>query len=114
MSEHDLDARPSHSPDAAIVVEPQGLENARPAFARTDAAGALAQFERDQLARDVAAIESAVAALRRAEPALQTWTKPQMPIVPKLRPLWLLIGLLWLSTAALTAGAAYAIAVLYG
>ena len=114
MSEHDLDARPSHSPDAAIVVEPQGLENARPAFARTDAAGALAQFERDQLARDIADIENATAALRRAEPALETWTKPQTPAAIKARPLWLLIGLLWLSTAIVTVGAAYAIAALYG
>jgi hypothetical protein len=114
MSEHDLGARPSHSPDAAIVVEPRDLENARQALVRADAGGALAQFERDQLARDIAAIESAAAALRRAEPALQTWTKPQMPAVPKSRPLWLLIGLLWLSTAILTVGAAYAIAVLYG
>jgi hypothetical protein len=32
----------------------------------------------------------------------------------KTRPLWLLIGLLWLSTAIVTVGAACAIAVLYG
>jgi hypothetical protein len=115
MSEQDLGAQPSHSADAAIVIEPSDLETARQALARSDAAGALAQFERDQLARDIADIESAAAALRRAEPALQTWTKPQMPaVVPKSRPLWLLIGLLWLSTAILTVGAAYAFAVLYG
>jgi hypothetical protein len=34
--------------------------------------------------------------------------------VPKSRPLWLLMGLVWLSTAILTVGAAYAIAALYG
>jgi hypothetical protein len=114
MSEHDLGARSSHHPGEAIAIEPRDLETARQALARSDAGGALAQFERDQLARDIAAIESATAALRRAEPALQSWTKPQMPAVPKSRPLWLLIGLLWLSTAILTVGAAYAIAVLYG
>jgi hypothetical protein len=114
MSEQELGARPSHSPNPAIVIEPHDLETARQALTHSDAAGALAQFERDQLARDIADIERATAALRRAEPALQSWTKPQMPAVPKSRPLWLLIGVLWLSTAIITVGAAYAIAVLYG
>ncbi len=76
------------------------------ALARDSAGGALAQFERDQLARDIADIESATAALRRAEPALESWTKPPTPAVTKPRPLWLLIGVLWLSTALVTAGAA--------
>jgi hypothetical protein len=110
MSEHDLGARSFDHPDAAMVIERRDLENARQALARTDAAGALAQFERDQLARDIADIENAAAALRRAEPALRTWTKPQMPAVSKSRPIWLLICLLWLSTAILTVGTAYAIA----
>jgi hypothetical protein len=66
------------------------------------------------LARDIADIENAAAALRRAEPALQSWTKPPAPAVPKSRPLWLLIGVLWLSTAIVTVGAACALAVLYG
>ena len=38
-------------------------------------AGAMAQTVRDQLAREVADIEAATAALRRAEPALESWTK---------------------------------------
>ncbi len=114
MSERDLGAPPP-SPEPAMLIEPRDLETAERALSRTDAADVLAQFERDQLARDIAAIESATAALRRAEPALQSWTTPpQMPAAPKSRPLWLLIGLLWLSTAIVTAGAAYAIAVLYG
>ncbi len=114
MSEQDLGARPSHRPDEAILIEPRDLESARQALARGNAGGALAEFERDQLARDIAEIESATAALRRAEPALESWTKPQMPAVTKVRPLWLLIGLLWLSTAIVTVGAAYAIATLAG
>jgi hypothetical protein len=113
MSEQNLGARPSNRPDEAILIEPRDLESARRMLAR-DSGGALAQFERDQLARDIADIESATAALRRAEPALESWTKPQTPAVTKSRPLWLLIGLLWLSTALLTAGAAYAIATLAG
>jgi hypothetical protein len=114
MSEQELGARPSHHTDNAMVIEPRDLESARQAQTRNDADGTLAQFERDQLARDIADIENAAAALQRAEPALQSWTKPPVPVVPKSRPLWLLIGLLWLSTAIVTVGAACAIAVLYG
>lgn len=114
MTEQDLGARPSHRPDPAIVIAPHDLETARQALTHGDATGALARFERAQLARDLADIESATAALRRAEPALQSWIKPQMSAAPKSRPLWQLIGILWLSTAIVTVGAAYAIAVLYG
>jgi hypothetical protein len=114
MSEQELGARPSDRSDQAILIEPRDLGSARRALARVNAVGALAQFERDQLARDIADIESATAALRRAEPALESWTKPQTPSVTKSRPLWLLIGLLWLSTALLTVGAAYAIASIAG
>jgi hypothetical protein len=114
MSEQDLGARSSNRPDETILIEPRDLESARRALARDSAGGALAQFERDQLARDIADIESATAALRRAEPALESWTKPQTPAAAKTRPLWLLMGLLWLSTALLTVGAAYAIATLAG
>ncbi len=114
MSEQDLGARPSPRPDEAILIEPRDLESARRALARDSASGGLAQFERDQLARDIADIESATAALQRAEPALESWSKPQAPAATKTRPLWLLIGLLWLSTAILTAGAAYAIVTLAG
>jgi hypothetical protein len=111
MSEQDLGARPSNRRDE-ILIELPDLESTRQALAHDGAA--LTQFERDQLARDIANIESATAALRRAEPALESWTKPQTPAMTKSRPLWMLIGLLWLSTAILTVGAAYAIATLAG
>ena len=114
MSEQELGARPSSHPDKAILIELRDLESVRLAPTSSDTAATLAQFERDQLARDIADIENASAALRRAEPALQSWTKPPAPVVSKSRPLWLLIGLLWLSTAIVTVGAACAIAVLYG
>ncbi len=114
MTEQELGARPAHRTDKAMVIEPRDVESARQALIRNDTAATLAQFERDQLARDHADIENAAAALRRAEPALQSWTKPLAPVVPTSRPLWLLIGLLWLSTALVTVGAACAIAVLYG
>jgi hypothetical protein len=69
----------------------------------------------DQVARDIAEIERAAAALRRAEPALETWPAAAGEDPPaftphKPRPVWLVIGLLWLSTALVTAGAVVAIA----
>ena len=77
-------------------------------------AGATAQTVRDQLAREVADIEAATAVLRRAEPALESWTKAPVNTGGKPRPVWLLIGVLWLSTALVTAGAVVAIASLAG
>jgi hypothetical protein len=77
----------------------------------------------DQLARDHAEIERASAALRKAEPALETWAdspagnsgdEAPAAALPKPRPVWLFIGLLWLSTALVTAGAVAAIARLAG
>jgi hypothetical protein len=77
----------------------------------------------EQFARDIAAIERATAALRRAEPALETWDEagaerraeePAAFSIRKTRPVWLLIGLVWLSTALVTAGAVAAIARLIG
>jgi len=76
--------------------------------------GAMAQTVREQLAREVADIEAATAALRRAEPALESWTKAPVNSGGKPRPVWLLIGVLWLSTALVTAGAVVAIASLAG
>jgi hypothetical protein len=80
----------------------------------TNDAGAMAQTVRDQLAREVADIETATAALRKAEPALESWTKAPANSGGKPRPVWLLIGVLWLSTALVTAGAVVAIAALAG
>ena len=77
----------------------------------------------DQFARDIAEIERATAALRRAEPSLEMWgeagseTRPDDAAtltIRKARPVWLLIGLLWLSTALVTVGAVAAIARLVG
>jgi hypothetical protein len=68
----------------------------------------------DQLAREIADIEAATAALRKAEPALESWTSAPATPARKPRPIWLLIGVLWLSTALVTAGAVVAIATLAG
>ena len=88
------------------------LDNTRTSVG--DAFGPVAAADRDQLARDVAAIERASAALRRAEPALQSWTEPPVTTGQSVRPVWLLIGALWISTALVTFGAVYAISALVG
>jgi hypothetical protein len=68
----------------------------------------------DEVAREVAEIESATAALRRAEPGLESWNKSTERAARKPRPVWLIIGVLWLSTALVTAGAVVAIATFAG
>lgn len=80
---------------------------------------ATALGQTDQLARDLADIERAAQALRRAQPALEAWSRPQTGDRPAVatrrpRPVWLLIGLLWISTALVTVGAVAAIARLAG
>lgn len=80
---------------------------------RGDNSGWIAAVDGDQFERDVAAIERATATLRRAEPALQSWTEPVSPLGAP-RPLWQVIGVLWLSTALVTIGAVFAISALVG
>jgi hypothetical protein len=74
----------------------------------------LTAAEREQLAREVAAIAQASAALRRGQPELQSWVDAPTPTMQKPRPIWLLIGVLWLSTALVTIGAVFAISALVG
>src|SRR5579871_3944179 len=70
----------------------------------------------DQLARDIAEIEQAAAALRRAEPRLE----PRLPDAPtrtelrRVRSVWILIGLIWLSAASVVSCAIGAIFLLFG
>jgi len=113
MSEHVLGSLPPNQPDGdAILIDLRGVETARRTFAQDSIGTAkpLTPAEREQLARDIADIESAAAALRKAQPALKSWIKPPpSPMVPKAQRLWLLIGALWLSTALVTAGAVVAI-----
>jgi hypothetical protein len=117
MPEHHIDARPSGNTDGdAVLIELQGFGAARsevfPAAGNDD--GSLTQIDREQLERDIAEIEYATAALRKGEPALESWTSPPTVSIQKPRPLWLLIGVLWLSTALVTVGAVVAIATLVG
>jgi hypothetical protein len=52
--------------------------------------------------------------LRKAEPALESWSDRPPQASHKPRPIWLLVGVLWISTAIITVGAAVAIAALVG
>jgi hypothetical protein len=113
MSEHSLGSVLSNHPDT-VAVEPRGFATPRRRATDRIDAGGLMRFEQEQLAREYADIERATAALRLGEPALQSWSKPTAPTAAPKRPLWLLIGVLWLSTALLTAGAVAAIATLAG
>jgi hypothetical protein len=79
-----------------------------------EASGLLAAADRDHIEREIIAIEHATAVLRQGEPGLESWTDMPAPIMQKPRPIWLLIGMLWLSTALATAGAAVAISALVG
>jgi hypothetical protein len=81
---------------------------------KPDDSGLLAAADRDQLEREIAAIESASDALRRGDPELRSWTDLPAPTMHKPRPVWLLIGVLWLSTALVTIGAVFAISALVG
>jgi hypothetical protein len=102
--------------DDALSLGARGLDPAGRRATDSDATdiSALLRFEREQLEREYADIERASAALRQAQPALQSWIKPAAPVLPTSRPLWLLIGVLWVSTALVTAGAVAAIATFAG
>ena len=69
----------------------------------------------DQLARDIAEIERASKALRKAEPALEPWIErsaedPLAVTPPGPPPVWLLIGAWWLVMALVAVGAIASIA----
>jgi hypothetical protein len=115
MSKHHVGFLPSdgaeydHSAD-----DIRGPDTPRDIAPPADTSGLIAATDRAQLERDIAAIERASAALRRAEPELETWNNPPPATLQKPRPIWLLVGVLWLSTAIVTIGAVFAISALVG
>ena len=70
----------------------------------------------DQLARDIAEIEKAAAALRRQEPALeQHYPEPETIAEPaKSRSVWLLVTTIWISAALVVCGTIGALTLLFG
>jgi hypothetical protein len=110
MPDHPLDFLP---PDAAAR-DTAALDRRARGATDPDDSGLLAATDREHLEREIAAIERASAALRRAEPELESWVDSPPATLRKPRPVWLLVGALWLSTALVTLGAAFAISVLVG
>ena len=118
MQNNDHGGPPSGGLDGEALSEIHAFEIALREGPR-EADQSAAPGQPDQLARDLADIERASAALRRAQPALEAWSGPQTDdraahAMRKPRPVWLLIGLLWFSTALVTVGAVAAIARLVG
>jgi len=114
MSQHHLDFSPANGAEGSSVAgEIRESDTLRDLTQGSDS-GLVAAADRAQLERDIAAIERASAALRRAEPELESWIDPPAATMQKPRPLWLLIGVLWLSTALVTIGAVFAISALVG
>jgi hypothetical protein len=70
----------------------------------------------DQLDRDMAEIERAAAALRRAEPGLvrRVPHPPGNIEAPAVRSVWPLLGVIWLTAVAVVSGAIGAIVLLLG
>jgi hypothetical protein len=65
-----------------------------------------------QAQHDLAEIESASAVLRIAQPDLEAWSSPNMEAVSTRKPrsVWIVVGVLWVSTVLLMAMAGLAIA----
>jgi hypothetical protein len=98
---------------AAGRVSPASTNGATTLAAPTSSETAL---DPDELARAIADIERASAALRRAEPALESGVERPAPHAQLSgpRPVWVLIGVLWISTVLVTAGVIFSIASLVG
>jgi hypothetical protein len=116
MSKYHFGVLPSDGAEApAVLAEiPESEAGQATTQPSADASSVVSVADHAQLARDIAAIERASAALRRAEPALESWTEAPAAATQKARPVWLLIGVLWLSTALVTIGAVFAISALVG
>ena len=75
----------------------------------------IAPVDSDALARAVAEIEIASAALRQSEPTLEPWQpNPEMHGEKRYLPVWILIGAIWIAAALTLSGATGAILYLAG
>jgi hypothetical protein len=79
-----------------------------------NSAKAIEAVDQDQLAHAVAEIEKASAALRLAEPGLETGLPDAPARTRKYWSVWILVGGVWLSATLVVAGATGAILYLFG
>jgi hypothetical protein len=115
MSKHYVGFEPSGGSDDAQLSELHASEADLQAPHDARAAEIDALTHADQLARDFAEIERAIAALRKAEPGLEPWAETSLEdplaVSPSEPPsVWLLIGALWLLLAAVAGCAVVTIA----
>ena len=105
-----LSAGATHGTQAGLSVRPLPEAENHNALSMTVAAAATPVA--DELMRAIADIERASAALRRAEPALEAGLERVRPTNPTANTSSLLawIGLLWIATVGVTAGAIFTIA----
>ena len=106
MSKHYVGFEPSGGSDDAELSELHASEADLQASHDARAAEMDALTHADQLARDFAEIERAIAALRKAEPGLEPWAETSLEdpfaVSPSKPPsVWLLIGALWFLLAAI-------------
>jgi hypothetical protein len=109
--------------DQTLQDNGQDHQDASPANARqtesnstTISAEQIDAINPDQLARAVAEIEKASSALRRSEPALETWSPDAVTsgVTRKYWSIWFLIGGIWISATLVVASATGAILYLLG
>jgi hypothetical protein len=99
---------------AAAILE--SARRQRNVSAATISAKPVVPMDPDQLARAIAEIEKASAALRRSEPALEVWLPDSATRREsrKYLSVWILIGGIWISATLVVAGATGAILYVFG
>jgi hypothetical protein len=104
--------RPGNAVADIVSLELRRLEavrrNARDRIA--DASAPLPESGREQLAREIADIKNATAALRRGEPMLSFGIDLTPEPARQPRPIWRVIMVLWIAAVLLAAGAVVAVA----
>jgi hypothetical protein len=94
-----------------------GRETARREIGGATSQESAVRIDTDQLARAIAQIRQASAAVRRSEAALESLWRPIQTVPRKTRPrrsVWILIGAIWIGASLLVAAATSAIFYLLG
>jgi CHASE3 domain sensor protein len=99
---------------AMAASKPDAISEQQPADNRPGAHAQVAAMDHDQLARAVAEIEMASAALREAEPALEVGLPSAPTHRRKYWSVWILVAAVWISATLVVAGTTGAILFLFG